>query len=414
MANLERLALVESWTVSQYIAESSLDLSTLNYLKNIASMASIPISDWPVILFVQPGAQYLQGDRGQINKILFEEAERRKSLKNAPTIPANQLAAAQQGLEAARLAKLQRAEQQYAQRLDQARNYYRSFEDYQQQAADSYSEASLLRGNTLKVEEVLAEIAQDSFWGFLDYLTPKYLRFVTTADVVVRHVDVANGKDTTVNFGKLRVEIDLVSTNLAVWPQGEKAVYVDDYFHPHVSAAGKVCWGNAQTAATRNLTQYKFGAAFKLLSSVLMNYNPDNPYIDISAFDKVSRGHTICRECQEISEDCACTRCDTCERLEEECDCTYCEICETRNGDDCECCRVCSNTEGNCECCGVCNRYDNCSCCRNCDTHEDELELCDECGDCYECCPHEVPSEPSLAQQPAETGTTPRPETWAF
>jgi hypothetical protein len=59
---------------------------------------------------------------------------------------------------------------------------------------------------------------------------------------------------------------------------------VDDYFHPHVSHTGRVCWGDAQYPAQVFWENRKFVALFQIIDSLLGTYNNESPYVTLKHF----------------------------------------------------------------------------------------------------------------------------------
>jgi hypothetical protein len=90
--------------------------------------------------------------------------------------------------------------------------------------------------------------------------------------------------DLHIDLGQLAVRID-VQNNLGftVIPY-KNNITVDGYFHPHVRPEGAICWGEASTAAMKNIANLELEKALRLLHSLLNSYNGASPYVQLGRF----------------------------------------------------------------------------------------------------------------------------------
>jgi len=153
----------------------------------------------------------------------------------------------------------------------------------------------------------------------------------------------------------------------------------NDYFHPHVSAGGDMCEGDAETKINNAIINGSIYDVVQILMSTLTTYNSSSPYLALEDWD----GHSeTCPNCgDEISEDdayscdsCTETHCGICVHYCEECGGYYCEGCRTVYS--CEQCHssICSRCSYTCSVCGE----------QFCDVC---LNSCEDCGSlfCEEC-----------------------------
>jgi hypothetical protein len=179
--------------------------------------------------------------------------------------------------------------------------------------------------------------------------------------------------------------------------------------HPHVHNA-TLCAGDGHYLICEAIKQGRVEDAFKLVLSILNNYNEDSPYLSLQEWE---HEYLSCAACgyDELTEDCSysCSRCDTilCENCCSTCDncsesicmecASVCDNCSNISCDGCSNNEVCSGCDNRyCdECmkkCGTCgsNKCEDCiTSCDTCSTKmcEDCQKECDECGEkeCEDC-----------------------------
>jgi hypothetical protein len=64
-------------------------------------------------------------------------------------------------------------------------------------------------------------------------------------------------------------------------------VKVHNYYHPHVTVIGDVCWGNAGPLITQALCGGNYAEALQLTLGILSSYNDGSPYISLAQFAEV-------------------------------------------------------------------------------------------------------------------------------
>lgn len=249
------------------------------------------------------------------------------------------------------------------------------------------TEIAQLRGDSpLKLVEELQKIARDGFWR-LHSANTEVVSFTTRNEIVLTYHNEAAGLHMHVPMGRYLVNYHIKANRLEVKPH-EKNLFVGEYgyYHPYISESGYICWGNASDTAIKLISELKLHPVFKLLASLLSNYNVDtNPYRALEDFQDVynkggvsgvARGttdSTICDACDEPLDHCECYTCDICDWRDPEihCDRHWCAICETDNYPDCGCCHQCENSLDYCDCCPDCGHTDDdCDRCRECGHHD--------------------------------------------
>ncbi len=113
------------------------------------------------------------------------------------------------------------------------------------------------------------------FWG----ITPDLHLEGTYADEYGEPVDVSH------NFGKLKVEIIAEDGGviLKAIPYSNN-IWSQEFYHPHVSSDGFICFGNMRDAADEAKANLDFTNMFSLSLQVLSEYSAENPHRHIQRF----------------------------------------------------------------------------------------------------------------------------------
>jgi hypothetical protein len=184
----------------------------------------------------------------------------------------------------------------------------------------------------------------------------------------------------------------------------------DSTVHPHVQD-GHLCAGEAVVPITNALKEGRIADAFILVRSVLLNYNPDSPYVSLENWSGRE-----CGDCGRVANSDSMCFCDGCEK--DVCEDCYssCDMCDQG------CCHNCleaDNVSGN-RCCSACRHT-----CAECDRTVDEDSFDHETDLCPGCLakqqtnqeqennhePESEPVNPTAATDAAGTATptTPAP-----
>lgn len=137
--------------------------------------------------------------------------------------------------------------------------------------------------DTSSVLAGLQDALKISNWNFHSFNGTR-IKFVSRADVILRHIDQKAGMHYELNCGKFELSFaisDMVPRLIAY----ERCIppSTSRHIHPHVSWDGKICFGNAQDAANRAIMSGDIPKLLRLIDALLPNYG-DNPYIRISEF----------------------------------------------------------------------------------------------------------------------------------
>lgn len=89
-------------------------------------------------------------------------------------------------------------------------------------------------------------------------------------------------------FGRFKVVYNILNGSIKVTRLAKNLEY-SGYYHPHVSASGSVCWGNAAQLYKESVQTYDMVKALNTLQVILTNYNDQSPYKPIQRFDAIVR-----------------------------------------------------------------------------------------------------------------------------
>jgi len=152
-----------------------------------------------------------------------------------------------------------------------------------QNATKMINEALALKeGPPMDLDSIMEKILQNPFYNFLEASVANMQLVFTTNNVVLRYKNEDHEVDQTVNFGKFRVVWEIKTNRIWLAPH-ENNIKISGYLHPHASSSS-ICWGNAKDAMSKALLRYDMATVFTLLQTILHQYNPDSPYINLYHF----------------------------------------------------------------------------------------------------------------------------------
>lgn len=271
-------------------------IETLNYVEKIALEAGISIYRWNPwqVWGLEDGSKKLVTHTGEINRRLFGHYR-----ANRPAIPESRATMLKwreqinagyslvvrrklESLKASRRRARQDAMRYYNQHVEKLKSVHEYAIQIEQFKGSDNGKIDLFP----KIEAICS-----SFWQFFQ-VADNDIDFITSQDVVIKEINPRAGINCVVNLGRLRARLDPVAGTLMVLRFKNNLNAYDDenecsmgYYHPHISEGGRICWGNVSDQAMRLLSDLKYAEVFQLLASLLMNYNTDNPYCIIQAFE---------------------------------------------------------------------------------------------------------------------------------
>lgn len=160
-----------------------------------------------------------------------------------------------------------------------------------------------LRSQAAREFDQLRNMTPEPFTGIsLDNGTLK----IQTCPVVLEH----DGR--MYEMGRFEIQVRLSDFRLRIKPFEDNR-FVDEYFHPHLSAGeGIPCWGTAAPIASQLIGERELSGLLPLIWSFLTSYNEENPYLPVARWSPDYDPNHVFEECFEDAHpyfDCsACTR----------------------------------------------------------------------------------------------------------
>ena len=274
-------------------ARKRTQVKVLEYLQLLAQQTGTPIREWDLTaLFKTPDGVYdfeLVTEKPEINKRFFAEVERTRGtavdagtrMRLDPTL----ITAIQEGSNRVRnqrieelktnIANLRRAAEgaiiNTTNHLASARQKQIELDLFENNAADVYAKS---------LEELLTA-GSFEYIGMRDH--NRQLHLATTQDFILTYKNDSQEVDLAVNVGRFLIQIELRNARIKVMPH-QNNVVVHNYYHPHVTVSGDVCWGNAGPLVTQALSGGNYAEALKLTLGILSSYNDESPYISLAQF----------------------------------------------------------------------------------------------------------------------------------
>ncbi len=268
--------------------EKSRNIGVVKYVETLASLSGVNILNWDCMAIFGSGAgNKLIDEKNEINRLFFNEVER--IAVAAPAVEGELLTEAmKQQIKAAEtrhITSLLAAEQRLADdQLRVANTRYKDYETHMKKAGEHNANIRRLSHQSSNMEDQIRQVIASPFWEFNGIDRGTKITFVTRGDVHISHRNEAAGININLNFGRFKVQFDMVDFSLRVFPH-ERNINSHGYCHPHISAgSGGICWGTAASTATRLLATASFVEPMMLLATILANYNSASPYHTIERF----------------------------------------------------------------------------------------------------------------------------------
>jgi hypothetical protein len=266
-------------------------LKALQYILQVAAHTNTNITRWDIVALFGTGTdKILVEDKNQINKKFFErlttsiagriEKEEEKS-KEVPKDLMDAILKATEKIQDIRKRALQ---DKMSQDIYHAKNANAQLNAYLIELNRTRNEMMNLGGENMSetFRKEFVGVLKDGCW--VDPLVENgFLYLNTKNNVTISQINKAAKLDLTADLGQLAVKINLEDFNMWVIPY-KNNIRARDHYHPHVSSDGRICWGDALTQSLNWMKEGKIANILKVLYSLLFNYNPGNPYVEINAF----------------------------------------------------------------------------------------------------------------------------------
>lgn len=262
----------------------------VQYIETLANSTNTKMEPWDLsVIFGTGKGNELVTDKIEINKRFFSKVEELKT--NTPAHVFSLETRIQGQIDNLTRAHNERATNEIKRSRDQQ---IRSASDFGVRMNAAMEEARRLELNLMAIEGrqstisgQISRLIQEPYWEFHE-LNGALLYLVTKNDLILTQKNTAANLDLRVNVGKFKLEINLNALQLRVLAHSDN-LNVNNYYHPHVTPQGSICWGTAAGVITQKLPKGELYDSVKLLEGVLSNYNDGNPYVHLADFQKVCK-----------------------------------------------------------------------------------------------------------------------------
>lgn len=140
----------------------------------------------------------------------------------------------------------------------------------------------------LAFRDKLLTIFKSGFWNISS--EGLVIVFTNKTDVKIQRESIGE-----VNLGKFQVQYDISSSSLRIIPY-DNNIYVNGFFHPHVHESGDICWGSHSSIANTLATSLEIAELMQLVANLLVDYNPENPYMPLEVFANKTKFNNIIKK----------------------------------------------------------------------------------------------------------------------
>ena len=262
----------------------------VQYVETLANQTNTKMEPWDLLAVFGTGkGNELVTDKNEINKRFFSQLEELKNKTPAAVFALE--ARLQTQIDNLTRAHNDRAANEIKRQRDQQ---IRSATDFANRMNTAMTEAHKYEQSLMAIErrestitQQISRLVQESYWEFHE-LNGALLNLLTKNEIILTQKNPAANLDLRVNMGRFKLEINLNALSLRVLKHTDN-LDIRNYYHPHVTPDGSICWGTASGLITTKLPKGEIYDSIKLLEGVLSNYNDGNPYVHLADFQKVSK-----------------------------------------------------------------------------------------------------------------------------
>lgn len=254
-----------------------------NYLRFMAG--TIPIDFTDVLKHFAAFEQaFDKGGRQEVNKLFFSLDFKAGSIAPAPIDQAvfellkEKMDIYQKNIFQTKARELERSIENTLQNIAE---YHRRVDDHILKLRDFKQELEGVKliGPKLDSVNLLWQIEELTKLGYTDLFWDNIANRISmiTPKITLNYFNNQAGITQSVYMGKFRVSLRIDTFRVYVYGSDD-AVAVDEYYHPHVSVDGGVCFGNAAHIIDSARTDRDLFTMFKTTLDILREYNDDNPF----------------------------------------------------------------------------------------------------------------------------------------
>lgn len=262
-------------------------ISTVQYIELLASQTNTDIKAWNLLkIFGTGSGKNFHTDKKQINKRFFAHLEKVKAKVESQVVAIeakvaarmDKLSGSDKTIRSTRIAAMK---ERQAKLIQRAVACFSVADSYIAKAAELGRRIDSAEKTAPTFSDQISQIIRENFWGFHS-LNNACLSLVTKNDIILSHINPAANLNLRVNLGKFRVFIHFDEMRLSVQTHGNNVVV--GHPHPHIGSEGTICWGDASSLVAEKRAKGEIADVLRLLASVLTNYNPGGPFVQLHRF----------------------------------------------------------------------------------------------------------------------------------
>lgn len=254
-------------------------INAIKYINSMSSIAGIDISEWDILDMFKREAGMIVSDKLKINQIMF-------SMKDHKPKYAGMNSSQVRALDRISAKGWNKAAQEF---LSAHRSHISRAESFQSSVRAELIEArrawvkhQAVSGRGEKFSSEVERVVAAGFFKLESVSSEdQEIKFSTINEVTLSYMDVAQASKYSVCLGRFFVIYYASLGVLRVHPHSNN-VLSNEYYHPHVSKSGEVCFGEEKHAYLSAMSTGGLGDAMEILQSVLSYYCPDHPYVDLA------------------------------------------------------------------------------------------------------------------------------------
>lgn len=270
--------------------------ASLAYIKNVASMANVDISNWNILeVFTKSLDPFeIVSEKNEINKrffakiqaILKESSEKDEARKLSNASEENVLVAAEEQILQKLVSVKGEAERRLRTDIENSKSEMTSAQTNLESKLKRFHTLTsdldkLLNNPTNLSKKLLNEVREVVSTGL--FVNPvyennsSYLYLSTPSDIILNHKKASANLDLSINLGKMSVEINLTTLHIRVFPYKNNLLSARGFWHPHISTSGDICWGNAASTFQKLVEGRDLQKILVLLMAIIKGYSDTDP-----------------------------------------------------------------------------------------------------------------------------------------
>lgn len=268
-------------------------IEAINYIAFLANVNNIDISDWNIFDIFGSRGNKLVIEKNKINKLFFEKLNSTQ-ITNPHFIDPVMASNMDKAVKQLFIDRIKILKYDLGLRQSKKADYTaRIFELEKQIVSDIQAIKGLENSDDVlkKIIDEITKVPLDGFWS-IHGEKDGVVKFFTNSDVILKNENVE------INFGKFSVNFDIKQMQLSIggYENNITSRLNSGFIHPHVDSVssislqknyfhgGDICWGSSRDYVSNLMTNFSIKETMALIANLLVDYNPENPFIQLETF----------------------------------------------------------------------------------------------------------------------------------